>query len=151
MPIRPENRDRYPPDWPDISARVRQEAGNRCEWCRAPNGETIARGRGDDAGTYMLERGETYDDKTGEYLGLRHGSEYDAARFVRVILTVAHMDHHPENCERENLKALCQKCHNAYDAPMRRRGIAERQKAKCATGDLFSTETAPAEHDDEAK
>lgn len=31
MPIRPENRDRYPPDWPEIRARILRRAGNRCE------------------------------------------------------------------------------------------------------------------------
>ena len=29
MPIRPENRKRYPADWVEISVRVRAEAGNR--------------------------------------------------------------------------------------------------------------------------
>jgi hypothetical protein len=37
MPIRPEERDRYPDDWPAISARVRAEAGWVCEWCGAIN------------------------------------------------------------------------------------------------------------------
>ena len=38
MPIRPELRALYPPDWPDISRRIRFErAGNRCEWCGAAN------------------------------------------------------------------------------------------------------------------
>lgn len=32
-----------------------------------------------------------------------------------VILTIAHLDHTPEHCEPENLKAMCQKCHNSYD------------------------------------
>lgn len=32
MPIRPENRDRYPADWRDISHRIRfDRAGGRCE------------------------------------------------------------------------------------------------------------------------
>ena len=34
----------------------------------------------------------------------------------KVVLTIAHLDHTPENCSEENLKALCQKCHNSYDA-----------------------------------
>jgi 5-methylcytosine-specific restriction endonuclease McrA len=34
-------------------------------------------------------------------------------------LTIAHLDHTPENCAAENLKALCQKCHNKYDAKHR--------------------------------
>ena len=38
IPIRPELRDRYPPDWPAISRRTRFErAENRCEWCGAEN------------------------------------------------------------------------------------------------------------------
>lgn len=136
MPIHPENRARYPDDWPQISARVREEAGQRCEWCRAPNGETIIRGEGPNKNTYMLESGETFHAETGEYLGLSRSSEFPG-RAVKVILTVAHLDHTPENCARENLKALCQRCHNRYDAPMRRAGIAERAKAACAARDLF--------------
>lgn len=35
MPIRPENKDRYPDDWDQISARIRFErAEGRCEFCR---------------------------------------------------------------------------------------------------------------------
>ena len=38
MPIRPENRDRYPKDWELRSRFVRFiRARNRCEWCGAEN------------------------------------------------------------------------------------------------------------------
>lgn len=33
----------------------------------------------------------------------------------KVILTVAHLNHDPMDCRPENLKALCQRCHLAYD------------------------------------
>ena len=40
MPIRPENRARYPKDWALRSRFVRfYRARNRCEWCGANNGE----------------------------------------------------------------------------------------------------------------
>lgn len=40
MPIRPENRDRYPKDWANRSRFVRfYRARNCCEWCGARNGE----------------------------------------------------------------------------------------------------------------
>jgi 5-methylcytosine-specific restriction endonuclease McrA len=58
-----------------------------------------------------------------------------------VVLTVAHLDHQPENCDPDNLMAMCQRCHNAYDAPMRRAGIKARQKAAMARGDLLEGET----------
>ena len=37
-----------------------------------------------------------------------------------IVLTIAHLDHIPENCSDENLKALCQRCHNQYDAEHRK-------------------------------
>lgn len=40
MPIRPENKDRYPADWALRSRFVRfHRAKNRCEWCGAENGK----------------------------------------------------------------------------------------------------------------
>ena len=40
MPIRPENKARYPKDWPAISRRIRFErANNQCEFCGVQNYE----------------------------------------------------------------------------------------------------------------
>ncbi|MDH3976438.1 MAG: hypothetical protein OEV42_19410 [Deltaproteobacteria bacterium] len=40
MPIRPENKDRYPKDWKLRSRFVRFcRANNRCEWCGVENGK----------------------------------------------------------------------------------------------------------------
>jgi hypothetical protein len=40
MPIRPENKARYPADWKLRSRFVRfYRAKNRCEWCGAENGK----------------------------------------------------------------------------------------------------------------
>lgn len=141
MPIRDENKARYPKDWPAISKRVRDRAGQKCEKCNAPNGEVICRGSGIHAGTYMLEGGEVFDDESGDFLGMRRGSEYNASKMVKVVLTVAHLDHTPENCADENLRAWCQRCHNVYDAPMRRAGIKARSKQRLAVSDLFGDPT----------
>jgi 5-methylcytosine-specific restriction endonuclease McrA len=85
MPIKPENKDRYPDNWKQISEYIRFErANNCCEVCRAENYKPHP--------------------ITGS----------------KVILTVAHLDHTPENCDLDNLKAMCQKCHNKYDAPHRK-------------------------------
>lgn len=113
MPIRPENRSRYPKDWKAISARIRFErAEGRCE-C------------------------------TGECGAVEHDGRCDALHATRhpitdsiVVLTVAHLDHTPENCADDNLKAMCQRCHNRYDMPMRRAGIAERARAKAVIAEL---------------
>ena len=78
MPIRPENRARYPADWKQISARIRFErAQGRCE---CPGG---AEGCG-------LHRGRRCTERHGEPAKYARG---------KVILTVMHLDHTPENCD----------------------------------------------------
>jgi hypothetical protein len=94
MPIRHENRHRYPPNWSSIRRAIVQErAGNVCEWegCGAVNGQPHP--------------------ITGS----------------KVVLTCAHLDHTPENCDPSNLRAWCQLHHNTYDAPMRLAGRLARR------------------------
>ncbi len=107
MPIRPEMRDKYPKDWKLISHEVREAAGWRCVGSNA-------------------------------YPGCRakHGFEHPSTGSI-VVLTVAHLDHDPTNCDRDNLRAWCQRCHNKYDAPHRREGMRQRARAEMAIGDLF--------------
>jgi hypothetical protein len=47
----------------------------------------------------------------------------------RYLLTVAHLDHVPGNCDRENLKALCAPCHCRYDlSQMGRKQFLKRER-----------------------
>lgn len=41
-------------------------------------------------------------------------------KFAYVVLTITHLDHTPEHCDPDNLRALCQRCHNRYDAEHRK-------------------------------
>ena len=54
-----------------------------------------------------------------------------------VVLTTAHLDHDADNNIWHNLKAMCQRCHLAYDAPMHRKHTAETRRAKMNNHDLF--------------
>lgn len=137
MPIRPENRALYPTNWAsEIRPRILARAGNRCEKCKAPNGETIWRG---DAGvTYMLPEGDVFDSETGERLGSAKGSEYRGDRFVRIVLTIAHLhDPNPANCSDENLAALCQRCHLRHDAKQHAETARATRRSRKACGELF--------------
>lgn len=116
MPIRPENRARYPKDWNAISTAIKDRAGWRCE-CE---GEC---GRGTHAGRCPNLHGEP---------AYGTGST--------VILTTAHLDHTPENCEPSNLKAMCQGCHLHYDRDHHAETAYRNRKAGKAVDDLFRTE-----------
>lgn len=113
MPIRPENRARYPKDWDKISLDVRRRAQFRCELCDVPNGAWGYREGGrfvDVNKRQMIEMCKRGRDR------LRPPFNFGENRIIEIILTVAHLDHTPENCDPANLKAMCQKCHLEYDA-----------------------------------
>ena len=88
MPVDPT---RYPDGWEKVSLTIRRIAGNRCEWC-----------------------------------GVQNGAPLPSGRKGKVVLTVAHLGtpfpdgkpgdrHDKHDIRRENLAALCQKCHLTYD------------------------------------
>ena len=112
MPIRPENRDRYPSNWKEIRARILERAGHRCERCDKPNGEVVS----------VLPGGFWWDwdmmawrDRNSIAVGSGYSGPH-AERQTRVVLTIAHWpDPAPENCADDNLWALCQACHLRID------------------------------------
>ena len=57
-------------------------------------------------------------DNKCEWCGTWNHSWLDGPR-RKLVLTVAHLDHDPTHNADENLAALCQKCHNGYDAKHR--------------------------------
>ena len=55
----------------------------------------------------------------------------------RVVLTIAHLDHTPEHNDPANLRALCQRCHLAYDAERNDKTAYQTRRTGKAVGDLF--------------
>ena len=52
----------------------------------------------------------------------------------RVVLTTAHLDHTPENCDEANLAAMCQRCHLAYDAKQHAANASHTRALKATAG-----------------
>ncbi|MBB0027050.1 hypothetical protein [Ralstonia pickettii] len=139
MPIKPENRGRYPANWQEIRASILARAGNRCEQCFAVNGDIIARGIGKDVDTYMTDEAKVFDANDGRYLGQWRMSDYECNQDgVKIVLTIAHLDHTPENCDPDNLRAWCQRCHLRYDAKHHAENARRTRHERKAVGDLFA-------------
>lgn len=130
-PIRPSERHRYPPEWPAIRARILTRADGRCEFlcadgsrCNAPDLELIFRDKAN------LERWRT------PHGGDCGGVDPDA-RGVKVVLTIAHLNHQPEDCRDENLKAGCQLHHLRHDAKQHQANAAWTRRAQKNNQELF--------------
>ena len=81
MPIKSENKKRYPKEWKMIALSVKEKAEWKCQVC----------------GKQCRKPNEPFDTH-------------------KRTLTVAHLNHIPEDVSEENLKAMCAPCHLRYDA-----------------------------------
>lgn len=117
-PIRASERARYPANWREIRDRIVARSGGQCE-CQGECG---------------LHRTTPGPRRCIE----RQGQLANWAKpNSRIVLTVAHLDHQPENCADENLKAMCQRCHLRYDVPHHQRNAARTRRAAKSNGELF--------------
>lgn len=104
MPI---NYKEYHPDWKAISLRIRKErAQNKCEWCGRENS------------LYYITNADGTPDKCFpecDDKDYAQACKDTGSHVVRIVLTVAHIDHNKTNNDDANLAALCQRCHLNHD------------------------------------
>lgn len=118
----PFDKTKYSPDWPAISLRIRERDGWECKWCGVPHNAVIRR----------LEDGESYT-YYGQYTTK---AEWDTKwaraqpKLIRVVLTVAHVNHDSTDNADTNLAALCQQCHLRHDAQQHAGNAAKTRREK---------------------
>jgi hypothetical protein len=101
-------RNLYPKNWDTIARRIKREANWHCESCQRP----------------CLMPGE---DPCDFWIGLNWSigaiaqavsderNQMQFGKLKRFELGVAHLNHNPPDCSRENLIALCTVCHTRMD------------------------------------
>lgn len=145
MPIKPENKARYPANW----AEIRQAAGERAQWkCQHPGClacqydigmwllQPVAR-----ANWQRLAKAETYAKARQEAAEASFGLCGDGPgvpRIIVIVLTCAHLDHQPENCDPSNLRMFCQRHHLAHDHQHHQANAQATRRARAGTAELFA-------------
>ena len=88
----PMDRRVYPANWKAIALQLKTEVNWTCENC-----QRLCRRPGESISEFSKRIGQP----------VPHPQQY--------TLTVAHLNHEPRDCSKENLKALCAPCHCRYD------------------------------------
>jgi len=117
MPIKEENKHLYPKNWEEIRQKILDKCKQKCEECGVQN---LVYGWRNNLGQFITE--------PQEELALKRELGF---RIIRIVLTVAHLDHNPRNNLPNNLKALCQRCHFQHDRAdniAKRKASAEKVK-----------------------
>ena len=116
MPIKAENRGRYPANWKQLRGAVLARAEHRCEQCGLPNHWWKHK----ETGHCTADPGIN---KSGWFM---------------IVLTIAHLEHDElETQDISRLRAWCQKCHLTYDAKHHAKSAALTRHKRKAIGELF--------------
>lgn len=120
MPIKSENRGLYPPDWPFVRKRILERDKYHCCGCglrdhsvgyRDVKGNFIACS----GNVTMEDFGQGINPSTGNPLSFKRALEIAAFqndsdemgnKYIVIVLTIAHLDHTPENCSDDNRKSV---------------------------------------------
>lgn len=114
----PMDRKLYPVNWDAIASQIKVEANWCCEFC----------------GRACIRPGELLEEFCDR---IRTTDNPDDCPVVadfrtyprRYLMTVAHLNHIPQDCDRANLKALCNSCHCRYDLrQMGRKRLLKRER-----------------------
>ena len=118
---------KYPPNWlSEIRPRIMKRANNKCEFCGLEHGQIVHATKFEikEDGRYKLRTlwFTSYSDAVRSDSGMKIND-------VKVVLTIAHLDHDETNFEvkDERLKALCQMCHLRYDSREKYRRACSRE------------------------
>lgn len=142
MPIKPENRHRYPADWPAIRERTLRQAEYRCQhpgcaarqyavgkWMKFTFGGWVFATWSAPSETHKIAR------SLADALWKQQGEL--GVKPIVIVLTIAHLDHQPENCDPANLRAMCQRHHLAHDLEHHQANAHATRRARAGTADLF--------------
>jgi len=129
---------KYPKYWKTkIRPEILQRAEKYCEridkilpCCENCGVENRAIGWRDDDGNFI--HCTTYEEVTKRGFGF-----YQTSGYLRIILTISHLDHNTENNDYSNLKALCQRCHLKHNKEFHSVNRKEAIKKKKGLQELF--------------
>lgn len=121
---------KYPSNWKtEIRPAILERDGHCCKFCKAPNYTHIFRGivrDGVDGATeiyqfadgsiHRADSGEALFDGVGVAIDVQPLSGDPLQPSIKIVLTIAHLDHDITNNDYDNLAALCQRCHLRHDA-----------------------------------
>lgn len=114
---------KYPKNWSEIRAAILQREKHSCKFCGVPD-------RHYRVGDRIVKPGSADSFYAGEDYAAGIGPKPR-----KIVLTIAHIENpDPMDCRPENLAALCQRCHNRLDMPMRQANARKTRDARKGQG-----------------
>jgi hypothetical protein len=125
---------KYPSNWKsEIRPSIIKRADSCCENCGVKNyeiGYRTLEGTFIDYQTISDQLDDFGNDMFDNVLNHCFDKKGNPTRALKIVLTIAHLDHDITNNCPTNLKALCQKCHLSYDKEHHKKNAQQTIKTK---------------------
>ena len=135
----------YDENWfTEIRPSILERDGHKCKVCGVANHSLIFRGVLNGVEVFQNADGAIFTYPKSEYLetnvyaAIEPISGNPNQKAIKVVLTVAHLDHNIENNDPENLAAQCQKCHLTHDKIQHLENSRETRNKKKGLVSLFN-------------
>lgn len=130
----PCNYKLYPKNWKtEIRPAILERAGLKCEACGVDNYAVGYRTLEGIFIDWMVIHDQLEDfgnDLFDNVLSHCFDKDGNPTKPLKIVLTIAHLDHDINNNQFSNLKALCQKCHLNHDAEHHRKNAQRTLKLR---------------------
>lgn len=140
MPI---NYKLYPANWQDIRKNILERDNHCCKVCKVKNGIYVFRGLWNNQEVFQTNDARVYRTTDGQFLTENPFACIDpstgdpAQKAIKIVLTVAHLNHDIKDNREENLSALCQLHHLRLDRDQHMTNSKETRKKKKGLQELF--------------
>lgn len=131
---------KYPANWKGIRAAVLAREQHCCKECGVKNYEEGYRAVNGDfySNEYIMDALDKHgDDLFDNVLSNCYTKKGEPTKSIRIVLTVAHLDHDVNNNEMDNLAALCQYHHLKHDREHHRTNAKATISKKKGLQELF--------------
>lgn len=134
---------KYPSNWQEIRKRILDREGNCCKTCKVKNGIYVFRGVWNDEEVFQTPDSSVYRFCDGKFITQNPWACIDpstgdpAQKAIKIVLTVAHLNHDIKDNRDENLAALCQCHHIRHDRDQHRTNSRETIARKRGLQNLF--------------
>lgn len=126
MPVK--DKSKYPKNWREIRFRILERDKCRCKICGVVNGDIGYRDKKEK--WHKIENSFQGDVDADD-------ARRDGYRIIKIVLTIAHLDHDVSNNDDSNLAALCQLHHLRHDIKQHKKNSRETRDKKRGLQKLF--------------
>lgn len=137
---------KYPSNWPEIRKRILERDNHCCKVCKVckvSNGTIVFRGEWKGIEVFQNGGGEIYRTDNGEYLttdfyaSIAPSTGKIDQSAIKIVLTIAHLNHDVNDNRDENLAALCQLHHLRIDSKQHKANARKTVEKKKGLQSLF--------------